>query len=178
MRLFRIVTQLYTTRDDRGEAGRPLASDILLGFWKYTANQHLGNLRVIVSQNVEEPFTQRVREEVYGKMGQLILTGLSLRRTSHGAEKDAFKDVKENSKLAKCARTIVEENPEMRQFNDRIFSFEFIPLGSRGRHFHWMVTLSQIIALETRACKSVPVDSRYPFRLEHQLPFLKQGNTW
>ncbi|KAJ0115040.1 hypothetical protein J7T55_001448 [Diaporthe amygdali] len=136
-----IVTQLYTTRDTRPQGQRPLASDILLGFWIDIAQQDLTTLRGIVFQTVEEQQTKDARDDVYRNLGWSRSTRRTLHHSSGGLEKEEFERVCKDCKLGRCVRTIVTDYPAMRALGARIRRFEFIPQSGPDNLFHLKATL-------------------------------------
>lgn len=133
----RVVTQIYLDRDRRGRLERPLASDVLLSFWKYVAQRPVRSLKEIVFQTVEEPSTQEVRNQVYTVLGENASTTVRLPNTN-GA---MFNLVLSDTKLGKCVRTIAKEYIEMKEGHARVAQFTFKPQDSHGYFFHLVATL-------------------------------------
>lgn len=134
----RVVTQIYLDRDRRGRSERPLASDVLLSFWKYVAQRPVRSLKEIVFQTVEEPSTQEVRREVYTVLGENASTTVRLRPDNHG---ELFNRVLKDTKLGKCARTIAAEYIEMKDGHAQVAQFKFKAQDPHGYYFYLAVTL-------------------------------------
>lgn len=128
-------------RDDRDADHRPLASDVLLSFWKYVAQQPVRSLRGIMFQTVEEPGTQHVKRRVYTNLDKRSSRAVSLSCRSQGAKKAEFDRVHDYTKLGRCVRTIATEYVEMKDARAAITEFEFVPQDPRGNLFHLVVTL-------------------------------------
>ncbi|KAG6356391.1 hypothetical protein INS49_015779 [Diaporthe citri] len=137
----KIVTQLYLDRDTRGEVRRPLASDVLLSFWKHFAQKPVRSLREIIFQTVKEPSTKRVRDHAYRVLQKGSLRTVRLRSQSGGIEGEEFDRAHGEAKLGKCVRTIATEYIEMKEGHARIVQFKFVPHGPRGADFHFVVAL-------------------------------------
>lgn len=139
MNLPRIVTQLQLDNDRRSD--RPLASDLILSFWKYTLEQPVRSLRGIIYQIVEEQTTKAVKEQVYRSLHQMRSTPVSLSRHGDEAERDEFDRVRKETKLGRCANTIATEYIEMKEVRARVTQFDFMPQDRRGELFHLMVEI-------------------------------------
>lgn len=142
MKLLRIVTQLCLDQDPRGPDRRPLASDVLLSFWKYVAGRPVISLRGIIFQTVEETGTVHITAQVYRNLGQARTVNLGLRRHSEETEKAEFDRVHKGTKLGRIVRTMATEYIEMKEVNARVENFDFVPHSSRGRKFHLVVTFA------------------------------------
>lgn len=142
MKLLRIVTQIYTHRDRRPTHQRPLASDILLSFWKHEAGQPVRSLSGVLFQTVEEPSVRDVRRLVYQKLNQDLSTPLPLgRNNGNPNERREFHRVHDDTRLGRCVRTMAKEYIEMKEHRFEVGNVEFIPQGRRGHDFHLLVML-------------------------------------
>lgn len=139
MKSLRIVTQIYTERDERPPHSRPLASDIILSFWKYVIQQPVGWLDGIIFQTVTERSVVKARERVYRNLDRPLSDTLFIRKGQEGAEGREFRRLLDDTKFGKCARTITTEYIEMKEVRARVVQFQFEPQEQRHQNFHFVV---------------------------------------
>ena len=137
------MTQLYTDRDERPLRIKPLASDILLSFWKHIVGwQHVRTLSGIIFQTVEERTVRDAKRQVYHNLGAHRSDTVELHHSTDGP---LFNIVHRDTKLGRCARTIAKEYIEMKEGLARVSGFRFIPQGNSRDHrrddFHLEVIL-------------------------------------
>ena len=138
----RVVSEIYMDRDPRPSRERPLAADILLSFWHFHCSQPIESLQTIFFETVTEDNMDVARREIYQNMGLDLSERLTLRRRGHSREeKDAFKDIYNESKFGKCARTIVNQNENMRHSEIQVSRFQFVPKNDGGFYFHFIAVL-------------------------------------
>lgn len=138
-----MIDQINTERDSRDWRLRPLASDVLLSFWKYEAKLSIESLRGVVFQTVENPNTQRVRGEVYRNLNMDLSEPLLLDRdTNNEAKEREFCRVRDESKLGRCMETLATEYIETKQCRFEVASIGFAPW-AHGDGFHLVVMLRQ-----------------------------------
>lgn len=130
---------LYPYRDPR--SNRPLASEVLLTFWKHVIGQPVRSLRGVMFHFVEESTTIDVRQHVYRALHQMRSAPLSLNRHGDESEMIEFDRVRKDSKLGRCVDTMTTQYIEMKGVRARIEQFNFIPEGRRGESFHLEVII-------------------------------------
>lgn len=135
----RIVTEMYTERDPRGERERPRAAAILLSFWHHHLRQAIQDLRTIFIPVVTDDSMDAVRQQIYGRMGLELGQRLVIRRGGEPGERDAFKKVSSKTKFGRCVRLIEEHNQAMKEAEIKVSAFKFNPRDEGGFYYDFVV---------------------------------------
>lgn len=127
--LHRVVSHVYTNRDPRHVGARPLAAEILLGFWGVFLGRGIEMLERIYCETVEDETVDDIRDVAYDWMYAGALTNDLEIRCEGGSREEAltFDRIYNHTKLGRCARTMVTQNWDMVRFGIFVSQFAFRP---------------------------------------------------
>lgn len=109
--------------DDR--PGRLALRDLILGFWKFTANRNIYDLKEILYLDVEEPTLTTMTPSIYEYMGAKTGVDLTVRSGQTGNEDKAYNALLTQAPFCIGAQKMLTEYGDQFLFDTTIESFQF-----------------------------------------------------